>query len=72
MKGRFPGANPKQFLQSMMQRMNEAQEELAQKTVEAQSGGGMVTAVVDGRQELVSLRIDPGRLREAVLKALKG
>jgi nucleoid-associated protein EbfC len=27
--------------------------------VSAQAGGGMVEAVVNGRQELVSLRIDP-------------
>jgi len=41
------------------------QEELATKTVEATSGGGMVTAVVNGRHELVALTIerdvvDPG------------
>ena len=35
------------------------QAELGNRTVSAQAGGGMVEAVVNGRQELVSLRIDP-------------
>lgn len=43
-------------LQSQMQ---EIQEELARKEVEASSGGGMVTAKVNGKKELVSLKIDP-------------
>jgi hypothetical protein len=34
------------------------QTELGHRTVSAQAGGGMVEAVVNGRQELVSLRID--------------
>jgi DNA-binding YbaB/EbfC family protein len=43
-------------LQSQMQ---EIQEELARKEVEASSGGGMVTAKVNGKKELISLKIDP-------------
>lgn len=39
--------------------MDEIKESLAQKTVEASSGGGMVTVVVNGKMELVSLKIDP-------------
>ena len=35
------------------------QAELGNRTVSAQAGGGMVEAVVNGRQELVTLRIDP-------------
>jgi DNA-binding YbaB/EbfC family protein len=34
------------------------QEELVAKTVEATSGGGMVTAVVNGKFELISIRIE--------------
>ena len=45
--------------QQMQQRMMEIQEELANHTVEATVGGGMVTAVVNGQQELVSLNISP-------------
>lgn len=35
------------------------QEELATKTVEASSGGGMVTVVTNGKQDVVSIKIDP-------------
>ncbi len=45
--------------QKMQAKMVELQEELAGKTVEASAGGGMVTVVVNGKQEIVSLRIDP-------------
>ncbi len=45
-----------QQLQSKMQAL---QEELGKRTVTAQAGGGMVEATVNGRQELLSLRIDP-------------
>jgi len=45
--------------QQMQRRMAELQEELENKQVEASSGGGMVTAVVSGKQQLLDLRIDP-------------
>ncbi len=44
--------------QKMQEKMMQAQEELASKTVEAAAGGGMVVAVVNGKFELVSLRIE--------------
>lgn len=46
--------NQARKIQEKLQKM---QEEMADKTVEAQSGGGMVTVVVNGKQELVSLKI---------------
>ncbi|AEH45101.1 Uncharacterized protein family UPF0133 [Thermodesulfatator indicus DSM 15286] len=46
-------------VQKIQKKMAELQQELAKKTVEASVGGGMVTAVVNGRQELVSIKIDP-------------
>jgi DNA-binding YbaB/EbfC family protein len=45
--------------QKMQAQMQKVQEELAHKTVEASSGGGMVKAVVNGRQELISIVIEP-------------
>ena len=45
--------------QQMQKRMLDIQEELATRTVEATVGGGMVTAVANGQQELVSLTISP-------------
>ena len=44
-----------QQLQSKMAKM---QEELSEKTVEASAGGGMIVAVANGRQELVSIQIE--------------
>ncbi len=44
--------------QKLQAKMVEMQAELGNRTVSAASGGGMVEAVVNGRQELVSLRID--------------
>lgn len=41
----------------MQEKLQKMQEEVAEKTVEAQSGAGMVTCVVNGKQELVSLTI---------------
>ena len=45
--------------QKMQQDMMKAQEELESKTYEAQAGGGVVSAVVSGKKELVSVTIDP-------------
>ncbi|OPX94771.1 MAG: Nucleoid-associated protein [Syntrophorhabdus sp. PtaU1.Bin002] len=41
----------------MQERFQKIQEEVAERTVEAQSGGGMVTCVVNGKQELISIKI---------------
>jgi hypothetical protein len=45
--------------QKIQERFAQLQEELAGKTVEASSGGGMVTVVANGKQEIVSIKIDP-------------
>ena len=45
--------------EKLQARMMEMQAEVGNRTVSAQAGGGMVEAVVNGRQELVSLLIDP-------------
>ena len=45
--------------QRMQAEMAKKQEQLAQQTVEASSGGGMVTAVVNGAHQLVDLKIAP-------------
>ncbi len=44
--------------QQMQAKMMRVQEELEGRTVEATSGGGMVTAVVNGKHELISLKIE--------------
>jgi hypothetical protein len=45
--------------QKMQEKMAEIQQELGTRTCEASAGGGMVTATVNGNQELVSIKIDP-------------
>lgn len=45
--------------QVMQQRMAKMQEELASKTVEGSAGGGMVTCIVSGKQDLISISIKP-------------
>ncbi|MFW6148146.1 MAG: YbaB/EbfC family nucleoid-associated protein [Thermodesulfobacteriota bacterium] len=45
--------------QKMQEKMAKLQEELGDKTVETSSGGGMVSVVANGKQEIVSLKIDP-------------
>ena len=45
--------------QKMQAQMAQVQQELGEKRIEATAGGGMVTAVVNGRGELVSIKIDP-------------
>jgi len=44
--------------QKMQEQMLKMQEEAAKKTVEASAGGGMVKAVVNGKQQLLSLEIE--------------
>jgi len=45
--------------QQFQAKMAKLQEELGDRTVEASAGGGMVTVVANGRQEIVSITIEP-------------
>ena len=45
--------------QKLQERMAAMQEEIGQKKVEATAGGGMVTVECNGKQELLSIKIDP-------------
>ncbi|HEV8473928.1 MAG TPA: YbaB/EbfC family nucleoid-associated protein [Methylomirabilota bacterium] len=45
--------------QKLQQQMLAMQEEIAKKEVEATAGGGMVTVKVNGKQEVLSIKIDP-------------
>ncbi len=45
--------------QEMHAKISQVQEELASRTVEASAGGGMVTVLINGKQEVVSVRLDP-------------
>lgn len=45
--------------EEMQKVMTKKQEELSKQTFEATSGGGMVTALVNGKHEVLNLKIDP-------------
>ena len=52
-------ANLQRMAQQMQQEMLRVQSELEATTVDGSSGGGAVSATVTGKQELVSITIDP-------------
>ena len=45
--------------QKMQEKMEVVQQSLKERVVEASSGGGMVTVQMNGKQELLSIKIDP-------------
>jgi len=44
--------------QNLQAKMLKMQEELADKTVEATAGGGMIKAVANGKQQILSIKIE--------------
>lgn len=44
--------------QQLQAKMMKLQEELAQKTIETASGGGMIKVVANGKQQIVSIQIE--------------
>jgi nucleoid-associated protein EbfC len=67
-----------QAAQKMQEDLARVQRELESKKVEATAGGGMVTAVVSGKLDLLSVKIDPsvmeikdlGMLQDLVVAAV--
>jgi len=49
--------------QQMQSRMAELQEELAQAIVEGQSGGGMVLVTLNGKGEMIGVKLDPSLMK---------
>jgi nucleoid-associated protein EbfC len=56
-KGGF--GNMMKQAQKLQEQMLALQEEVGKKKVEATAGGGMVTVEANGKQEIVSIKIDP-------------
>jgi DNA-binding YbaB/EbfC family protein len=49
--------------QALQERMAKLQEEAGNKTVQGSAGGGMVTVTANGRQEVLSVKLDPEILK---------
>ena len=59
MKGMPNMGNLLKQAQQFQDKVAKLQEELGDRTMEASAGGGMVTVVVNGKQEILSINIDP-------------
>lgn len=57
MRGGMPGMMKQ--IQKMQQEMAKLQDELGNKTVTEEAGGGMIKVTANGNKELVSVEIDP-------------
>ena len=57
--------------QAMQARMQEVQDEVAQQSVEASAGGGMVTVSANGKGEIQSVKIDPKLLADGDVEMLE-
>jgi nucleoid-associated protein EbfC len=57
--------------QRLKAEMDRLQAEAASKTVEGSAGGGMVTATVNGKGDLLSVKIDPEAVRDPDLEMLQ-
>jgi DNA-binding YbaB/EbfC family protein len=61
----------RKMMQQAQQMQEKLQTEIATIKVEATSGGGMVSAVVNGTKELVSLRLEPDVVNPSDIEMLQ-
>jgi hypothetical protein len=64
-------ANLQRMAQQMQQEMLRIQAELDTLTVDGSAGGGVVKAVVTGKQEVVSVTIDPSAVDPSDVEMLQ-
>jgi DNA-binding YbaB/EbfC family protein len=64
-------ANLQRMAQQMQQEMQRIEGELRETQVDGSAGGGVVKAVVTGKQELVSIAIDPSAVDPADVEMLQ-
>ena len=60
-----------QQFQQMQGRLQQIQDELAQKTVSASAGGGMVTVEADGKGQVRHIKIDPSVVNPSDVEMLE-
>ncbi len=65
------GMNLQKLQQQMMQELGRIQSELEAATVEGTAGGGVVRATVTGKQQVVSVTIDPSAVDPADVDMLQ-
>lgn len=70
-KSEGPGKGMMQQLQQMQQRLEKAQEELADEMVEATTGGGAVKVKMSGTQRCHGVTIDPSLLEKGDAEMLQ-
>ncbi len=58
----FGFGNLMEQAQNLQERLAQVQEEAGKRTVEGSAGGGMVVATVNGRLEVLDLKIEPSVL----------
>jgi nucleoid-associated protein EbfC len=64
-------ANLQRMAQQMQQELVRIQGELETMTVDGSAGGGVVKAVVTGKQEVVSITVDPSAVDPADVEMLQ-
>ncbi|HLX35373.1 MAG TPA: YbaB/EbfC family nucleoid-associated protein [Candidatus Limnocylindrales bacterium] len=64
-------ANLQRMALQMQQEMERIQAELAEAEIEGSAGGGVVRAVVTGKQSVVSITIDPSAVDPADVEMLQ-
>lgn len=57
--------------QQLQEKMAKLQEELSDKTVETSAGGGMVTVIATGKQDIASIKIDPEVVNQEDIEMLE-
>src|SRR3989344_9134555 len=72
MKNLFGGmGNIMKQAQEFQGRMKKIQDELATKTVQASSGGGIVTVTANGKQEILDIQFDEELIKQNDLDMMK-
>jgi nucleoid-associated protein EbfC len=65
------GFNLQQLMSQAKQQYETLQKKMQETVVEASSGGGTVQVKMDGRKQLVSLKIDPEAVRAGDIEMLQ-